>query len=145
MDQVAVADGLFTWPSDDPRLIGSRCRECGTATFPKQLSCPRCTGRDVEETLLPSEGTLYTWTVQAFQPKSPYLGPEPFEPYGVGYIELAGAVRVEARLTEADPERLCIGDAMRLVIVPFRTDDQGREVMTFAFEPARTGGTGTWT
>ena len=145
MEQVAVADGLFTWPSDEPRLIGSRCRTCGTATFPKQASCPKCTGRHVEETLLPREGTLYTWTVQAFRPKAPYLGPEPFEPYGVGYVELAGAVRVEARLTESDPERLCIGDTMRLVIVPFHTDDQGRQVMTFAFEPAPTGGASTWT
>jgi uncharacterized OB-fold protein len=74
--------------------------------------------------------------VQGFRPKPPYLGPEAFEPYGVGYVELPGATMVEARLTESDPERLCIGDRMRLVIVPFRTDEQGREVMTFAFEPA---------
>src|SRR3954447_24069484 len=136
MEQVAVAEGLFTWPSEQPRLIGSRCRACGTATFPRQSSCPRCTATDVEEELLSDEGTLWTWTVQGFRPKPPYAGAERFEPYGVGYVALPGATMVEARLTESDPERLGIGDRMRLVIVPFRTDEQGREVMTFAFEPA---------
>src|SRR3954452_763170 len=124
MEQVPVAEGLFTWPSDEPRLIGSRCAACNTATFPKQASCPKCTGRDVEDELLPAEGTLWTWTVQGFRPKSPYARPEAFEPYRVGYVELPGATMVEGRLTESDPERLSIGDRMRLVVVPFRTDEQ---------------------
>ena len=36
---------------------------------------------------------------------------EEFEPYGVGYVELPGEVRVEARLTESDPARLRDRDA----------------------------------
>ncbi len=28
MTRVPVADGVFTWPSDEPRLIGSRCVAC---------------------------------------------------------------------------------------------------------------------
>ena len=48
----------------------------------------------------------------------PYAGdPDEFEPYGVGYVELAGEVRVEGRLTEADPERLRIGMPMELVLI----------------------------
>ena len=42
MARVPVAEGVFTWPSDDPRLIGSRCAACGIVTFPAQASCPRC-------------------------------------------------------------------------------------------------------
>jgi uncharacterized OB-fold protein len=133
---VAVADGLFTWPADEPQLIASRCTTCGTTTFPRQRSCPKCTGTEVEERLLPRRGTLWTWTVQGFRPKPPYQGPEPFEPYGVGYVDLGGEVMVEAILTESSPDRLAIGDDMELVIVPFRRDDQGRDVMTFAFRPA---------
>ena len=124
-----VADGLFTWPADQPRLIGSRCRECGVVTFPAQRSCPRCASVDVEERLLGRTGTLYTWTVQGFRPKPPYAGPEEFEPYGVGYVELPGEVLVESRLTVADPDRLQIGQPVQLVIVPF--GDQ----VTYAFAP----------
>lgn len=137
--QVPVAEGLFTWPSDEPRLLGSRCTGCGTVTFPTQGSCPRCTGEDTVEEVLGRRGTLWSWTIQGFPPKSPpYTGsadPDSFEPYGVGYVELPGQVKVEARLTTADPDVLRIGMDMELVVVPFRTDEAGNEVVTFAFAP----------
>jgi uncharacterized protein len=138
---VPVADGLFTWPSDEPRLIGATCRDCGTTTFPSQASCPRGCGEDMEARQLEPAGTLWSFTVQGFRPKPPYAGPEPFEPYGVGYVELAGQVIVESRLTVSDPEQLEIGMSMRLVVEPFREDEQGNDVVTFAFAPAPAGGT----
>jgi uncharacterized OB-fold protein len=78
---------------------------------------------------------LWTWTVQCFAPKSPpYAGAaDGFEPYGVGYVELPGEVRVEARLTEADPARLRIGMPMELVLVPAPGPDGA---LTYAFAPA---------
>jgi len=136
--QVAFADGVFTWPSDDPQLIGGRCEGCAAVTFPNQASCPRCGSTAMAEHLLPREGTLWTFTTQEFLPKEPYAGGETmetFRPYGVGLVQLGDEVRVEGRLTVADPEQLQIGMALRLVVVPFRTDDDGTEVMTYAFEP----------
>lgn len=139
MAQVPVAEGLFTWPSDAPRLIGSRCNECGTHVFPAQGSCPKCTGTDVESVELSDTGTLWTWTVQAFPPKAPpYLGevdPQKFEPFGVGYVELPGEVKVESRLTVGDPDQLEIGMEMELVVIPLARDEAGDEVVTFAFAP----------
>lgn len=139
MTQIPVAEGLFTWPSDEPRLIGARCPSCGTTTFPSQASCPRCMGDAMDEVLLPRRGTLWTWTTQGFLPKSPpYAGPETaetFRPYAVGYVELPGECKVEARLTESDPAALRIGMEMELAIVPFRIDEDGNEVMMFAFGP----------
>lgn len=135
-----VADGLFSWP-DNPRLIASSCNGCGTTTFPTQTTCPRCTGSDMREVKLATRGRLWTWTIQGFEPKPPYLGPTPFEPYGVGYVELAadeeGAspVLVESRLSESTPQRLAIGAEMELEIVPFRRDDDGTDVVTFSFRP----------
>ncbi len=58
-----------------------------------------------------------------------------FKPYGVGLVQLEDEVRVEARLTEADPSRLRFGMELRLVFVPFYTDDDGNEIVTWAFEP----------
>ena len=131
-----IAEGLFTWPSDEPRLIGGRCADCGTHNFPLQDGCPRCSGAQIERVELARRGTLWTWTVQAFAPKSPpYLEfDEPFEPYGVGYIDLPGQLRVEARLTVADPEQLQIGMEMELVVLAIGTVD-GQEIVTFAFRP----------
>jgi uncharacterized OB-fold protein len=88
------------------------------------------------EHLLPRLGRLWAWTTQEFPPPSPpYTGPtgEAFVPYGVGYVELDDEVRVETRLTET--EGLRIGMDMELVVMPFRTNDDGDEVVTFAFRP----------
>jgi len=136
MARIAVAEGVFTWPSDDPQLIGSRCSACGIVTFPVQDSCPRCASIEMKEHRLPRRGRLWAWTTQEFAPPSPpYAGPtgDAFVPFGVGYVELAGEVKVETRLTRADALR--IGMEMELVVVPFRTDDDGNEVVTFAFRP----------
>src|SRR5205807_10335727 len=119
------------------RLIGSECERCGVVAFPRQASCPRCTSVEVRERLLAREGTLWSWTIQSFPPKSPPYAvddPDAFEPFGVGYVELPGEVRVEARLTVADPDRLQIGMPMELTLI----DVPGREadgVVTYAFAP----------
>ena len=105
--------------------------------FPAQDGCPRCTGTDTDTVELEPRGTLWTWTVQGFPPKAPpYIGDvEDFEPFGVGYVELPGQVKVEARLTESDPDKLEIGMDMELVTVPLATDDDGNDIVTFAFAP----------
>jgi uncharacterized OB-fold protein len=137
MAQVPIAEGIFT-VSEQPRLIGGRCADCGLITFPRQGSCARCASVSMGEHLLARRGVLWAWTTQDFPPPSPpYTGPsgEEFVPYGVGFVELPGEVKVESRLTVADPERLHNGMEVELVLVPFRTDAEGNEVITFAFSP----------
>lgn len=137
MARVAVADGILT-SLDDPQLIGSRCAQCGMVTFPTQGSCPRCASTEMAEHLLARRGTLWAWTTQSFPPPSPpYAGATgaEFVPFGVGYVELPGEVRVETRLTETDPDVLTPGMEMELVVVPFGVDGDGNDVVTFAFRP----------
>ena len=145
-NQIPVQEGVFTWPSNEPRLIGSKCTSCGNVMFPTQASCPKCSGVTTEETHLGRTGTLWTWTVQGYPPKSPpYAGdasPKTFEPFGVGYVELPGEVKVETRLTIADPEELQIGMEMEMTLIPLFTNDDGQEVMTFAFSPIESSTTG---
>lgn len=135
--RIAIAEGLFTWPSDNPALLGSRCQNCGIAEFPKKLSCPACGSEDVKVEELPRRGKLWSWTIQSFMPKTPYLSDETmetFRPYGVGYVELPGAVCVESRLQESTAEQLKIGMEMELVVDTFRHDAQDNEVVSFSFK-----------
>ena len=141
MTQVAVAEGLFTWPAEEPQLVGSKCADCGITTFPVQDSCPRCASTAMEEHLLARRGTLWAWTTQSFPPPAPpYVGPtgKDFVPFGVGFVDL-GEVKVEARLTTTDPEVLnaAVKDrtALELVFLPVGTDGDGNEVVSFAFSP----------
>jgi uncharacterized OB-fold protein len=135
--QKAIAD-VFTWPAEEPQLIGSRCDECAAATFPSQARCPRCGRSTMSELPLPRRGTLVAWTTQGFPPIVPYAGDatgERFTPFGVGLVQLDDIVRVEARLTESDPAKLQFGMEVELEIVPFYEDEDGDEIMTFAFAP----------
>jgi uncharacterized OB-fold protein len=126
---VAVGDGPVDIVDGVARLVAGRCVECAALSFPRRGSCATCGGA-VERMLLPGRGTLWTWTTQGFEPKPPYVadGDEEFVPYGVGYVEFAGFLRIEGRLTDADPTRLAIGMPVSVVAV----ERAGRTSYAFA-------------
>ena len=57
-------------------------------------------------------------------------------PFGIGVVELPEGVRVMSRLTESEPGALVAGQTMELRIVLLRTDENGNDVVTYAFAPA---------
>ncbi|QMW21931.1 Zn-ribbon domain-containing OB-fold protein [Sandaracinobacteroides saxicola] len=116
-----IAEGLFT----DETLIGGRNRESGRIVFP----CPADSER-YEAVTLPSRGTIWSWTVQRFPPKSPpYAADVPFAPFALAYVELPGAVIVETRLEGFAFDELKVG-----LPCAFRTVDFGGRT-AFAFGP----------
>ena len=131
MPALPIAADLLAEVDGSLRLLASRERATGRFIFP-----PRPGDDDrFEPAVLPAEGRLWSWTVQRFRPKSPpYAGPEAFEPYAVGYVELDGALIVESRLAGADFDVLRIGMAMRLVPLPFPLAN-GELRTSFAFAP----------
>jgi uncharacterized protein len=136
--QETLAPDISTWPDEDPHLIGSRCANCGATTFPRQQRCPQCSRAEMSDLLLPRRGTPVAWTTQGFLPGPPYAGRETattFTPFGVGLVQLDDVIRVEGRLTENDPAKLAFGMKVELTMMPFTTDDEGNEVITFAFRP----------
>ncbi|MEU6356649.1 OB-fold domain-containing protein [Streptomyces sp. NPDC047072] len=100
---------LSAVPETGSRLRGSRCADCAVAVYPADPTCPRC-GGPAEPVALCGTGTLWTWTVQRYAPKSPpYVPPAAgFTPFVVGYVELADGVRVLAAL-DLRPEDAEIG------------------------------------
>jgi uncharacterized OB-fold protein len=89
--------------------------------------------------VLPDSGEIWSWTVQSFPPKEPYRPPaEGHQPYALGYVDL-GEVLVEARFDI--PRRLIrIGLPVRLTTVEAYRDEDGTQVLTFAFGPASEDG-----
>lgn len=115
-----IAPGLWT-DEAEPRLIGGRGPD-GRIRFP----CPP----GAAPVPLARRGTLWSWTVQRFEPKRPpYDGPVPFKPFMLGYVELPETI-VETLLDGIAAPR--IGMELALRIVPF---DAARA--TFAFGPAQ--------
>lgn len=134
---VPVAEGLFTWPSDTPTLLGSRCADCAMITFPAHRGCPRCGSTAMEPMELATRGELWTWTSQEFRPPSPpYTGAEEFTPHHIGYVLLPGELHVETLLTGFDDRPPRIGEEVELTVIPFAPDADGNPRVTYAFRPA---------
>ncbi len=124
-----IAEGLFT-DENPPRLIGGRSRATGRIVFP----CPP--GEEYEAYPLRRDGTLWSYTIQRYRPKSPpYAGPVAFKPWPVGYIMLNEETIVEARLSDVAFEDIQIG--MKLVMTPVRLDPDAADSPHIpAFVPA---------
>lgn len=131
---VPLAEGLFTIPSsadEPPQLLASRCEACGELFFPPRRRCTRCFSTELTEATLGPEGRLYTWTVvREFGGRS-----EEFQPYAVGMIQLDEALRVQGYIVEAELEALAVDMPMRLVLRVLSRDEQGNDVVTYAFTP----------
>lgn len=124
----AIAEGLFT-DETPPRLVGGRHRETGRVVFP----CPE--GSDYAPHPLRRDGTLWSYTVQRYRPKSPpYAGPETFAPWAVGYVELPGETIVEARLADVALEDIRIGMPLELTRIPL-DPERADSVLIHAFRP----------
>jgi uncharacterized OB-fold protein len=134
MTAVAIEASLFA-SLDPPTLLGSRCDACGTVAFPVAAGCAKCASTELSTTALPTRGTLWSWTIQALEPKAPYRTPAGgFQPYGVGYVHL-GEVIVESRLL-GDLAEFSLELPMQLTLTPLWSDEAGHSVVTYAFAPA---------
>jgi acetyl-CoA acetyltransferase/uncharacterized OB-fold protein len=137
--RVPVCEGLFAL-DDEPRLLGSECEECGQSQFPRGSSCLYCGAEVCFPVELAAKGRLVLHTAVLTRPPG-YRGEVPF---GFGVVELEGGTRVVSRLTESAVSRLHAQQPMRLVLVPLHADEEGREVVTYAFtsdpEAAGSGG-----
>ncbi|MBY4212584.1 OB-fold domain-containing protein [Rhodococcus fascians] len=79
-------------------LEGSKCTVCSTVAFPASRMCSRCATPTATALRLSTQGTVWAYTIQRFAPKSPpYIPPAGgFEPFAVGYVELAEGIKIEA-------------------------------------------------
>jgi uncharacterized OB-fold protein len=101
------------------------------AALPRGPVCPYCAEESCVDAPAGPEARLWLYATVLTRPPG-YRGDVP---YGFGVVELAGGLRVVARLTEARLERLRPGLPMRLVVEPLFTDDDGRAVLSYAFRP----------
>ena len=127
-----VAQGLFELDDDGGiTLVGGYSPSSGLHHFPRFATCPYTGAEDVDPARLADRGTLWAWTAITAAPPG-YEGPVPF---GFGVVELTGGLRIVTRITEAEPSALTFGTAMRLVADTVAVDDDGTEVVAWAFAP----------
>ncbi|CNH51400.1 putative nucleic-acid-binding protein containing a Zn-ribbon [Mycobacterium tuberculosis] len=137
-----ITEGLFRVDGGRAVLFASRRRSTGAVKFPAErpelFDGDSEIQHDIEPIELSTEGTLYTYTTQEFPPPLPYKGnrdPKVFQPYVVGFVELAEGVLVEALIVDAIPAELRMGQPLVSTTTTLETAD-GRSLETFAFRPA---------
>jgi len=118
-----------------PRLIAGRDAS-GRYVFPLPAD------GEYQPVELPRQGTLWSYTVQRFAPKSPpFRGLLPFEPFAVGYVKLGATLIIESRLTGVAFDAMRIGMPMELTTLQIPTAPEGEMLTTFAFRPVTAGST----
>ena len=135
--QYAEAQGLFTWPADEPHLIGSLRKGCSTYFFPKfsEFHKPGCPQGPVEEVLLSRRGRLSSYTVQYFPVPSPFVNADPFVPFAIGLVALPEGIEVIGQLTGVGVEDVRTGTDVELVVEKLYEDKDGNQAMTWKFRP----------
>jgi uncharacterized OB-fold protein len=137
---VPAVEGWFTMDAETPRLLGTRCKKCGTYFFPReQTFCrnPGCGGTVMEEVKLSDRGKLWSFTDNHYAPPAPYVSADPFVPYAVAAVELAAEKMVVlGQVAEGyGVQSLKAGVEMKLVLETLFEDDANRYVI-WKWKPA---------
>jgi uncharacterized protein len=133
--QIPIKEGLWDYsPCGNPRLIGSKCLNCGEVFFPRKAGgiCIQCHQTSLKDIELSSSGVIKSFSVVMQQPGGGfYKGPVP---YAYGYVNLQ-EVAVETLFDAANLDNLRLGMGVELVVEKLYTDDQGNDVITYKFRP----------
>jgi uncharacterized protein len=114
MSSIAAPNALTVEVDGRRHLAGARCTACATHSFPVQLACSRC-GAATEMVPLPTDGRVWSWTVQRLAPKAPFAVEGEFEAFAVAYVDLH-SVKVESKLAGRPAATWEIGEPVHLVV-----------------------------
>lgn len=138
-EAVPVKEGLWTIdPAGGIRLAGSRCADCGELFFPRKPAgpCTHCQGERLHDVALGPWGRIDSFSAVLQPPAGGfYRGPVP---YCYGLVDLDEGLRVVSRL-RGPHTGLARGMRVRLAVEDLHTDEHGRVVQAFCFEPAQEG------
>lgn len=141
-DVPAIA-GFMTDDLESPRLLGQRCKGCGTYFFPRVASLcknPACGSTDLEVVPLSTTGTLWSYTNAGYKPPPPFVAKEPYEPFTIAAVELDVEKMVVLGMVVpgVTPADLEVGMKMELARGVLFEDEEGRKIV-WNWKPAVAG------
>lgn len=137
--KVPALPDLFEWAEDGVRMQSARCNSCGTYFFPSTHAQhrPGCSREGVEKVLLSNKGKLATYTIQHYMCPPPFKTLGDITPYGVGMVEFPEGISVAGLIVESDLDALKIGLEMETISYTVDHDEEGNDVVTWAFRVVR--------
>ena len=143
MSTAPAIDGWFT-TGDEPALLGTRCRACGTVFFPREEAfCrnPACDGEAFDEVPLSRRGRVWSYTDARYQPPPPYVPrTDPYEPFALAAVELAdeGLVVLGQVADGYGVDDLRVGTPVEVVVETLYTGDDGLDRTIWRWKPVAT-------
>jgi hypothetical protein len=102
---------------NEGKIMGSKCKKCGTLALPPRPICISCLGTEMGWVQFNGAGKLAAFTIIAVAP--PYMAREGFgrnNPYVVGVVELDEGVKTVARILGVDankPDQIKVGMSLK--------------------------------
>ena len=138
MEERAFSDISYRQFLNEEKLMGSKCKKCGTLFAPPRPICTKCFSSEMEWVEIKGKGKLAAFTCIAVGP--PFMIKEGYDrqhPYCSGVVELEEGVRVVSRVEGVDttkPETIKVGMPLT---VEFLHRGEGENLKTFlAFKPS---------
>jgi len=116
----------------EPHLVAHACASCGALYFDRRNACAKCGGTEFASQALGNEGTVRAFTiVHRASPGVP-------APYVSAVVDIDGGGVVKANLVDIEPhpDKIALGQRVRLTTFPAGTDDDGTEAVAFGYQPA---------
>ena len=101
------------------KILLTRCRRCGRASYPARNRCPYCGSRDVEHFSSSGHGKILTYTVSYYRRE----GDEESVPRIIALVRLDEGAVIPAEIVDASPKDLRTGMEVEAVLRRLRSDD----------------------
>lgn len=138
-NRIPVIKGWINMEKEDYYLIGNRCNLCGEYFFPKAWICrnPECNSDNLEVVPISKRGTIWSHTLNYYEPPAPYKPLKDFEPYPIVVVELPKEkLMIMGPLAEGcDYAEIKIGMEMEMVFETLQRDDKGMEHIIWKWKP----------
>ena len=137
MEERPISTLSFHQFLNEEKLMGSKCKKCGTLFSPPRPICYKCFSREMGWVQLKGKGKLATFTCIYIAP--PWMAAQGYDrqhPYCCGVVDLDEGVKIDARIEGVDaskPETIKVGIPLT---VAFLHQGEGEKMRTFlAFKP----------
>jgi len=117
--------------------MSARCGSCGTYFFPSyhEQHRPGCPREGIENIVLSQVGILASYTIQHYMPPPPFKTQGDITPYIIGLVDFPEGIQIAGIVVHCPPEKLKIGMSLETTTFTLYQDDQGQDIVTWAFQP----------
>jgi uncharacterized protein len=135
--RVPALPDLFAIIGGGVNLTSAKCASCGTFFFPgyHEQHRPGCTRQGIQKVSLSREGRLSSYTIQYYMPPPPFKTEKDITPYIIGLVEFSEGIQVAGIVVGCPADQLKTGMEMETTTFTLYQNDEGQDIVTWAFQP----------